>query len=127
MDGDTVMGKKNKILICEDDADTRQALKNILTKRDYQVEVAVDGKDCIGKMKEFDPALLLIDIRMPKIDGIDAVKEIRTFNETVKIIFLTAFESPQLSQEAARYGIEDYIVKPPSPQHILDVIKKALL
>ena len=118
------MSKEKKILICEDDIDTRQALQNILTKRGYHVDTAADGKECIEKIKECDPSLLLIDIRMPKVDGLEAVQEIRTFNTSVKIIFITAFESPQISQEASKYGIEDYIVKPPNPQHILDAVAK---
>ena len=115
-----------KILICEDDIDCRQALKNILLKRGYEVSIAVNGEESIEKVKELKPDLLLIDIRMPKLNGIEAVEEIRKFNTEIKIIFITAFESPQLSKEATKYNIYDYIVKPPEPEYILDTVHKAL-
>jgi len=118
--------KKQKILVCEDECDSREAIKNILTKRNYEVYTAKDGKESIEKAREIKPHLLILDIRMPKIDGIEVVKEIRRFDTKVKIIFLTAFQSPQLSKEAAKYNIYDYIVKPPSPHYLIKAVGDAL-
>ncbi len=115
-----------KILICEDEVDQQKAIKNLLTKRDYEVHLAADGKESIDKAKEIKPDLILLDIRMPKIDGIEVAKEIRKFDANVKIIFITAFESPQLFKEAANYNISDYIVKPASVEDTLKAIQNAL-
>ena len=115
-----------KILICEDELDTQEAIKNILSKRNYEVLIAVDGKEAIEKAKELKPDLMLVDIRMPQIDGIEVAKEIRKFDSNVKIVFITAFQSPEIQKEASKYNISDYIVKPASSEDILKAVRGAL-
>ena len=117
---------KPKILLCEDEDDSQESIKNLLTKRDYEVYTAVDGKESIEKTKDIKPDLILLDIRMPKIDGIGVTREIRKFDNKVKIVYITGFQSPQLFKEAAQYNISDYIVKPTSPEDILKSVKEAL-
>jgi DNA-binding NarL/FixJ family response regulator len=63
---------------------------------------------------------------MPKIDGLEAAKEIRTFDKKAKIIFLTAFEGPEILKEASQYDIFDYIVKTAPMEKIMSVIQEAL-
>ena len=115
-----------RILICEDEIDTQESIKNILSKRDYEVFTASDGKESIKRAREISPDLILLDIRMPKIDGIEVAKQLRQFNAVAKIIFLTAFESSQLVKEAAKYDIFDYITKPCLPEQIINYIQEAL-
>lgn len=115
-----------KILICEDHPDSQTVIKNCLSKRNYDIAIAGDGQEAIEKVKTFTPDLILMDIRMPKLNGIEAIKEIRGFDKKVKVIFITAFQSPQLSQEAEKYGISGYIVKPASPEGIIKAIETAL-
>jgi YesN/AraC family two-component response regulator len=105
---------------------SQKAIKNILAKRKYEVYTAQDGEEALGKAKTLGPDLIILDIRMPKIDGIEVLKEIRKFNAGVKIIIVTAFQSPQISQEAAKYNIFDYIVKPLSGEKLIEVVEKAL-
>lgn len=116
-----------RILICEDEPDVRESLKKALQKLGYEVFSAVDGKEAIELGKKLDLDLVLLDIRMPKLDGIEVAKEIRKFDARTKIIFITAFQGPEISKEAAKYDIVDYIVKPVSTQYILEVIQNALL
>ena len=115
-----------KILICEDDQAVQDLLKDIVLKSKNEVYTAQDGKEAITKAKEINPDLIILDIRMPKIDGLEAAKMIRKFNTAVKIVFLTGYASPELSKEAAKYDIFDYIVKTASTKEILGVIQKAL-
>lgn len=115
-----------KILICEDERDTREAITNLLFKRGYEVYTAADGEESIKKIREIKPDLMLLDIRMPKINGIEAAKEIRKFDTKTRIIFITAFQSPELYKEAVKYDISDYIVKPASPEAILKSLQNAL-
>ena len=115
-----------RILICEDEQDTQDSLKNILERNEYEVYSAFDGKEAIDRMQEVKPDLVILDIRMPKLNGLEVAREIRTFNKNVKIIFITAFQGPELSKEAARYDIIDYLVKPAAAKDILEVIKKSL-
>jgi DNA-binding response OmpR family regulator len=121
-----MMTEKSKILICEDESDSQKALKDLLVKRSYEVFTASDGKESIEKAKGLNPDLMLLDIRMPKIDGIEVAREIRKFDSGVKIIFITAFESPELCRESMQYDISDYIVKPTSPEAILESVREAL-
>jgi YesN/AraC family two-component response regulator len=114
------------ILICEDEQDTQESLKNILVRNEYEVYSAFDGKEAIDKVKEVKPDLVVLDIRMPKINGLEVAGEIRKFDKVTRIIFITAFQSPELSKEAAKYDIVDYIVKPAAAEDILKVIKQSL-
>ena len=115
-----------KILICEDEQDTQDSLKNILERNEYEVYSAFDGKEAIDKAKEVKPELIILDIRMPKLNGLEVAGEIRKFDKAAKIIFITAFQSPQIKQETTKYNISDYIVKPASGDDILKAVEKAL-
>lgn len=115
-----------KILICEDEADAVVYLNNHLRKREYEVHTAVNGEEAIEKARKLKPDLILLDIRMPKVDGLEVAKEVRKFDTQAKIIFITAFASPQLQQEAIKYDISDYIVKPTSNEEIAKAVEAAL-
>lgn len=115
-----------KILICEDEKDTREFLAKMLTRNGYEVLCAGDGQTALTLTKENTPDLIITDIRLPKIDGIDVVREIRTFNKTVKIIFLTAFESSEIQKEASRYDISDYLTKPVSFESLIAKVKEII-
>ena len=116
----------NKILLCEDDPDIQKSLKNILGKHGYEVPTAPDGEEAIAMAIKVNPDLILLDIRMPKLDGLEVAGEIRKHSTQAKIIFVTAFQSPELIKEAAKYDIFDYIIKPASPEKILKTIEDAL-
>ncbi len=113
-----------RILICEDEPDTRESLKSILEKKGSEVHTASDGQEAIAKTRQLKPDLLLLDIRMPKVDGLEAAKEIRKFDARTKIVFITGFQSPEISKEAAKYNIAGYLVKPVSTEAILRIINE---
>ena len=115
-----------RILICEDERDAQEHLKMLLQRKEYEVFGVYDGKDAIDKAKELYPDLILLDIRMPKIDGLEVAREIRKINKTTKIIFITAFASQQIEQEASQYDISEYIVKPANPEDIVKAVESAL-
>lgn len=116
-----------KILICEDEADVQKSMANILIKQKYEVYAAKDGEEAINQARKINPALILLDIRMPKFDGLEVAKQIREFNPKTKIIFITGFQSPELTKEAAKYDIVDYILKPTTTKELLNVVNAALL
>ncbi len=115
-----------KILLCEDEKDAQEFLAKMLTRNGYEVLCATDGQTALTQTKENPPDLIITDIRLPKIDGIDVVREIRTFNKTVKIIFLTAFESSEIQKEASRYDISDYLIKPVSFESLIAKVKQTV-
>jgi CheY-like chemotaxis protein len=115
-----------KILICEDEQDAQASLKSLLAKRNYDVLGVNNGRDAIDQARAFQPDLILLDIRMPKIDGLEVASSIREFDENVKIIFLTAFDSPEMKKEASRQDISGYLTKPVSTDTIIKTIESAL-
>ena len=117
---------KPVILICEDEADSREAISRFLGKRDYQVYSASDGLKALRLANKLKPRLILLDIRMPKLDGIEVARKIRASGIKAKIIFITAFQGQELTKEAVKYDIFDYIVKPVSCPQLLASIERAL-
>ena len=115
-----------KILICEDEEDIQLILKTLLTQRDYEVHVANDGEQAKYKAKRLKPDLILLDIRMPKLDGLEVAKDIRKSDGNVKIIFMTAFQSPGIQNEAAKYNISAYLNKSTPTEEIIRTIEEAL-
>ena len=115
-----------RILVCEDELDAQASIKNMLTRRNYEVFSASDGQAAIEQARELKPDVVLLDIRMPKIDGIEVAREIRTFDKLMKIIVVTAFASPEIQKEISRYGVSEYIVKPASADSIVTALESAL-
>lgn len=101
-----------KILVVDDDEGTRKVLREILSEIGYTVDVAKDGIEAITKAKceNFDAAL--VDIQMPKMNGIDLLKAIKNDNPTVPVVMLTGFPSLDIAIEAMKKGASDFITKP---------------
>ena len=115
-----------RMLICEDEQEARDSLKSIFAKRDYEIFTAKDGQEAVQKAKEVKPDVILLDIRMPKIDGMEVAREIREFDKIAKLVFITAFQSPQLKLEATKYNIAAFLIKPASAEEILTAVSETL-
>jgi CheY-like chemotaxis protein len=101
-----------KVLIVEDVADIRLMMKIILDSYGYETLTANDGYEAIEKVREFHPDLILMDLKMPIMDGINAIKFIRSFeDEQVPILAVTAFDS-EYHQKAILAGCNQVISKP---------------
>ncbi|UNC91777.1 response regulator [Candidatus Contubernalis alkaliaceticus] len=117
----------NKILITDDTAFMRMTLKNILQKNGYEIAgEAEDGLQAVEKYKTEQPDLVTMDITMPNMDGISAIKEIMSYDAKAKIIVCSAMGQKSLVIEALSSGAKDFIVKPFQPDRILDAVKKVL-
>jgi two-component system alkaline phosphatase synthesis response regulator PhoP len=117
--------KSQKILVVDDEADIQELLKYNLTKEGYEVKTAPDGIKGLEIAKEFLPDLILLDIMMPKQDGVETCRQIRETPELSGcfVIFLTA-RSEEYSEVAAfDTGADDYITKPIKPRALLSRIK----
>ncbi len=113
------------ILIVDDTAFMRMTLKNILEKNGYQVVgEAEDGLQAIEKYKETSPQMVTMDITMPNLDGISAIKEIMKHDPNAKIVVCSAMGQKSLVIEALNAGAKDFIVKPFQPDRVLDSLKK---
>jgi CheY-like chemotaxis protein len=115
-----------KILICEDEEDMQQILSHVLQTRDLEVYSAHDGREAVKKTKSLKPDLIVLDIRMPKLDGIEVAKAIRKFDRNVKIIFMTAFQSQEIQNEASKYNIIAYLNKSTPTEEIIKTIEESL-
>ncbi|MCL4515992.1 MAG: response regulator [Firmicutes bacterium] len=116
-----------KILIIDDAAFMRTMLKDILTKGGYEVVgEAESGTTAIDKFKELQPDLVTMDITMPELDGISAVKEIKKVNPNAVIIMCSAMGQQAMVIDAIQAGAKDFVVKPFQPDRVLDAVKKAL-
>jgi len=114
----------HRILIADDDSDILEMLQYNLKKEGYVIKTASNGKEAIEKALSFQPHLILMDIMMPQMDGIEASRVIKETTETADtyIIFLTA-RSEEYSEVAAfDIGADDYIVKPIKPRALMSRI-----
>jgi two-component system alkaline phosphatase synthesis response regulator PhoP len=114
----------HRILIADDDADIVEMLQYNLRKEGYEIKTASSGKEAIERAISFQPHLILMDIMMPQMDGIEASRIIKETPETAEtyIIFLTA-RSEEYSEVAAfDIGADDYIVKPIKPRALMSRI-----
>jgi two-component system alkaline phosphatase synthesis response regulator PhoP len=115
-----------KILIIEDEESLRNTLKLNLELENYSVEMYSNGKDAIEFVESFHPDLILLDIMMPTISGIDVYKEVRNKGISTPIIFLTAKNNVQDKIEGLKLGADDYITKPFDLEELLLRINIAL-
>jgi len=119
------MGKR--ILVVDDAAFMRMMLKDILTKNGYEVVgEAEHGGRSIEKYKELSPDLVIMDITMPEVDGIQAVREIKKLDSNAQIIMCSAMGQQAMVIESIQAGARDFIVKPFQPDRVLDAVKKVL-
>jgi DNA-binding response OmpR family regulator len=101
-----------KILVVDDEIAIRNLLKEFLTRKGYDVYTASDGRAAIAEVKKIRPHLILLDIMMPGMGGIDTLKEIRRIDPKVGVIMVTAISDQHLGKRAIELGAFDYITKP---------------
>jgi len=117
----------NKILIVDDAAFMRMMIKDILTKNDYEVVgEAENGLKAIEKYKELMPDLVLMDITMPELDGIQAVRLIKEYDATAKVVMCSAMGQQAMVIESIQAGAKDFIVKPFQADRVIEAIQKVL-
>src|SRR5690625_3686229 len=115
------------VLVTDEAAFMRMQLKDILTKLGHDVVgEAENGKVAVEKCKELNPELITMDITMPEMNGVEAVKEIKKFNSNAKIIMCSAMGQQGMVVEAIQAGASDFIVKPFTHERIEEAIAKVL-
>ena len=115
----------NKVLIVDDAAFMRMMIKEILSKNGYSVVgEASDGAQAVEKYKELGPDLVTMDITMPEMDGISALKEIKKLDPNARVIMCSAMGQQAMVIDAIQAGAKDFIVKPFQADRVLEAIKK---
>ena len=112
-----------KILVVDDAAFMRMMVKDTLTKGGYDdIYEAVDGADAVEKFKEIQPDLVIMDITMPNMDGLEALKEIKQIDGGANVVMCSAMGQESMVIDAIKSGAKDFIVKPFKPDRIIKTV-----
>ena len=114
------------VLVVDDAAFMRMMIRDILSKEGYVIHEAVNGRDAIDKFKEIHPDLVTMDITMPEMSGLEALREIREFDPSARLLMVSAMGQQRMIVEALESGAMDFLVKPFQPTKVLETVKKCL-
>jgi two-component system NtrC family response regulator len=120
------MGEHARIIIVDDDEGIRETLTAILQEEGYRVDSAESGKEAIEKTRTGFYNLALIDVRLPDIEGIDLLKEIKETVPKIRKIIITGYPTLQNAVEAVNNGADAYVLKPFEIEKVLRIIKEQL-
>ena len=107
-----------KLLIVDDEVEICEFLKSFFEDRDFKVITAHSGAKALDQMALFHPEVVLLDIQMPGMDGLQTLKKIKEMYPEVKVIMVTAVETQEKIEEAMRLGADNYITKPLSLEYL---------
>jgi two-component system chemotaxis response regulator CheY len=116
-----------RVLIVDDAQFMRMMLINILTQNGHEVVgEAANGKEGIAKYGELKPDIVTLDITMPEMDGVTALKEIKALDGSAKVIMCSAMGQQAMVLDAIKAGAIDFVVKPFQPERVMEALNKAL-
>ncbi len=116
-----------RILVVDDEIEVCNVLRDFLTVKGYDVYTASDGRTAIAKVKEIRPHIVLLDIMMPGMGGLETLKEIRKVDPRVGVIMVTAIFDEELGKRAIELGAYDYITKPVSLDYLETVLRVKMI
>jgi DNA-binding response OmpR family regulator len=116
---------KPRILIADDEEGIRESL-NLILGDAYDLDFATDGEEALAKLEKQTYAAALLDIKMPKLDGLEVLRRLKGANGT-PILMLTAYQSVELAKEAVKLGARDYLPKPFERDRILSAVQGILV
>jgi DNA-binding NtrC family response regulator len=118
------MSRSGRILVVDDEVNARTALAELLRDEGYDVEMAADAFKGLGKYESFAPHVVVTDLKMPGMDGVELVKKIRTGEDASAVVVMTAFGAVETAVEAMRAGAADYLTKPINFDELLVVLDR---
>jgi DNA-binding NtrC family response regulator len=120
------MASRGRILIVDDEANARAALSEILHDEGYQTETAADGFKALGKLEEFQPDVILTDVKMPGLDGIAFIDKARAAAPSAVFVVMTAFGTISSAVAAVKKGADNYLTKPLEYEALSAVVERAM-
>ncbi len=114
------------ILVVDDAAFMRARLRSALAPEGHTVEEATNGREAVQHYQRLTPDLVLMDITMPILDGIGALKEIRSINPSATVVMCSALGQQSMVMEAMKAGARDFIVKPFQPEKVVEAVRRFL-
>lgn len=118
--------RSDNILVVDDEKGVCNILKKILVQDGYQVVTATSGARALTSLKKKPVDLVLLDIKMPGMDGIEMMRKLREFNKDVVVIILTAYGTLGTAREAMQLGAYDYITKPFDADFVKSMVREGL-
>src|SRR3954464_1525643 len=115
-----------KVLVVDDDADLRLSVTSALSENHYLVDQAKDGEEGVNRVRAGHYDLVLLDVNMPRLSGIQALKEIKAHDPSIIAIVLTAFSNVRDAVEATKEGAYNYLEKPVKAENLVYMVDKAL-
>lgn len=117
-----------KILVVDDSESLRMVVQFVLAKEGYEITTAVDGVDALSKLPSDNFNLIITDLHMPNMDGLELIKQVRKFDEYKYLPILLSTSEDQMSamQQANKAGITGWIVKPFQPEKLVRAVRKVL-
>ena len=116
--------EKKKILIVDDDEDIVTIISKMLQGEEWDVKAVYNGVEALEKVSSFKPDIILLDIMMPEMSGIEVLKKIKKSNPDTRIIMITAFGDIETYLDSMEFGAFEYINKPFETQELLQMIQK---
>ena len=115
-----------RVLVVDDDDVIRQLITVNLELEGFEVHTAVDGQDCLDKVKDVRPDVITLDIMMPRLDGWEAASRLRADPETadIKVVLLSARAQEADLQRGSRIGVDAYLTKPFDPDELIEVVRR---
>lgn len=115
-----------KVLICDDSLLIRTQLKDFISSCEYTIDVieAADGEEAVALYKDHNPALVFLDVVMPKLNGIECLQAIREFDAEAKVVMLTSVGTKEVVKDALKYGAIDFMQKPWQKENLTNTIEK---
>ncbi|MBN1673072.1 MAG: response regulator [Kiritimatiellae bacterium] len=115
-----------RILIVDDEPDILSVLESILAGAGHEVVAASNGAEAMARLREQAVDLVISDINMPGVDGLDLLRAVREDGARIPIVLLTGDAKPETATRSLKYNVFDYLVKPPRRAQILDTVDRAL-
>ncbi len=112
---------KPTVLICDDEEGIRESFKLILSDS-YDLKFAVNGLEALELLKTLNPSVMLLDIKMPKLHGMEILKQVKKLKPSLPVLIVTGYQSVEMAQEAIKNGAADYIPKPFDSKYILKAV-----
>jgi DNA-binding NtrC family response regulator len=114
------------ILVTDDDADIREILRDTLASLGARVVTAVDGQECLDRIDEYTPDVILLDIEMPVKNGLQVLQELRPHGDRITVVMISAYGTIERAVQAIKQGAYDFITKPFELDHVVLTVEKAL-
>lgn len=118
------MGKR--ILVVDDQAGIRRLLYEAFSEQGYEVDLAASGVEALEKVGCTPPDVMLLDMKMPGMNGIETLQEIKKMNDSILVVMMTAYGELEIVAEAVKLGIKEYVTKPFDINELRDMVKQIL-